>query len=187
MKPYKPLYIGLLLMFLFNSCNENTPQLVNEDELITTVEVTLESNLQTILLKSIDLDGYGPAKPVISVSEPLTKNTLYTGSIRFLNESVQPYINISEEVLAEAEAHQVFFQVPAAFETFVYDDIDANGKPIGLKFTLTTGSNATKGDLKIILIHEPNKSNPGVSDGSITNAGGSRDVEVVFPIAIQWH
>ena len=54
MKPYKPLYIGLLLMFLFNSCNENTPQLVNEDELITTVEVTLESNLQTILLKSID-------------------------------------------------------------------------------------------------------------------------------------
>jgi hypothetical protein len=185
MKPFKPLYIGLLLMFLFISCNENTPQLVNEDELITTVEVTLESNLQTILLKSIDLDGYGPAKPVISVSEPLAKNTVYTGTIRFLNESVQPYINISEEVLAEAEAHQVFFQVPAAFETFVYDDIDANGKPIGLKFTLTTGSNATKGDLKIILIHEPNKSNPGVSDGSITNAGGSRDVEVVFPIAIQ--
>jgi hypothetical protein len=37
----------------------------------------------------------------------------------------------------------------------------------------------------IILIHEPNKSNPGVSDGSITNAGGTQDVEVVFPIAIQ--
>lgn len=182
----KSIYLVMLVlsMFVFTSCEEDTPEVINEDELITTVEVTLKYNSQTILLKSTDLDGVGGADPVVTVSDPLSKNTVYTGTVTFLNESVNPSENISDEVLAEAEDHQVFFQAPSAFGTFVYDDTDADGKPLGLEFTLTTGTSATTGELTVILIHEPNKSNPGVSDGSITNAGGSRDVEVIFPIQI---
>jgi hypothetical protein len=181
------LYLGMFLLsiFLFTSCNEEDPEVVNEDEVITTVIIALKTNSQSILLKSIDLDGYGPIDPVVAVSGPLTKNTVYTGTVSFLNELVNPAENISDEVLAEAEQHQVFYQAPAVFGTFAYDDTDANGKPLGLKFTFTTGSSTIAGNLTVILIHELNKSNPGVSDGSITNAGGSTDAEVFFPIQIQ--
>ena len=38
--------------------------------------------------------------------------------------------------------------------------------------------------LSITLIHEPNKSGFGVSDGDITNAGGSVNLMVSFPINV---
>lgn len=182
----KSIYLVMLVlsMFVFTSCEEDTPEVVNEDELITSVIITLNSNSQTILLKSTDLDGVGGDNPVVTVSDPLSINTVYTGTVTFLNESVNPSVNISDEILAEAEEHQVFYQAPVAFGTFTYDDKDADGKPLGLEFALTTATTATTGELRVILIHEPNKSNVGVSDGSIANSGGSRDVEVIFPIQI---
>ncbi len=184
----KSIFLGMFLfsIFFFTSCEEDTPEVVNEDELITTVEVTLNSNSQTIVLKSTDLDGDGPSDQEIEViGGPFTKNTVYTGTVTFLNESVNPSVKISDEVLAEAEEHQVFYQAPTAFGTFAYDDEDADGKPLGLEFTLTTGSNATTGSLVVTLRHEPNKSASGVSSGGILNAGGSTDVQVIFPIQIQ--
>jgi hypothetical protein len=183
----KSVYLVMFLLstFFFISCEQDNPEVVNEDELITTVEVTLKSNSQTIVLKSTDLDGDGPSDQEIEViGGPFTKNTVYTGTVTFLNESVNPSINISDEVLAEAEEHQLFFQAPAAFGTFVYDDADADEKPLGLEFTLTTGSTAISGNLTVILKHEPNKSALGVSSGNIENAGGSTDVQVIFPIQI---
>ena len=183
----KSVYIGMFLLsiFSFTSCEEDTPELVNEEELITTVMVTLKSGSQTIVLKYTDLDGDGPNAPVFSDYEKLTKNTVYTGEVSFLNESVDPSEDITEEVLAEAEEHQVFYQAPTAFGTFAYDDTDADGKPIGLEFTFTTGSTATSGNLRITLIHEPNKSGIGVAEGMISNAGGDKDIEVDFPVQIQ--
>lgn len=182
----KSVYLGMLVLsiFSFTSCeNQTTPDEVNEDELITTVEVTLITDSQTIILKSVDLDGPGGADPIITVTDPLTKNTVYSGTVRFLNELEDE--DITEEVLAEAEEHQVFYQAPTAFGTFTYDDTDADGKPIGLEFTFTTGSTATSGNLRVTLIHEPNKSGIGVAEGKIANAGGESDVEVDFQVQIQ--
>ncbi|MBC7439017.1 MAG: hypothetical protein H7250_03405 [Flavobacterium sp.] len=68
--------------------------------------------------------------------------------------------------------------------TFAYADQDANGKPIGLAFTLTTGA-ATTGNLTVTLKHEPNKSAAGVSTGNITNAGGATDASVTYPIVVE--
>lgn len=180
-------YLGMFLLsiFVFTSCNEEDPEVVNEDEVITTVIITLNTDSQSILLKSIDLDGYGPIDPVVTVSGPLTKNTVYTGTVSFLNELVSPAVNISEEIFNEAEQHQVFYQAPASFGNFVYNDTDANDKPLGLLFTFTTGSIAITGNMTLTLRHEPNKNNSGVSSGSILNAGGATDAEVVFPILIQ--
>jgi hypothetical protein len=182
----KSVYLGMFVLSIFSfiSCEETTPDEVNEEELITTVIVTLNTNSQSIELKSVDIDGPGGANPVVTVSAPLSKNTVYTGTVTFLNESVEPTENITEEVEAEAEDHQVFYQAPTAFGTFVYDDTDVDEKPLGLKFTFTTGANPTSGNLTVFLIHLPNKSNPGVSSGDITNAGGSTDVQVIFPIEI---
>jgi hypothetical protein len=39
--------------------------------------------------------------------------------------------------------------------------------------------------LKITLVHLPKKSEPGVSSGDITNAGGTTDATAIFPIIVQ--
>ena len=62
--------------------------------------------------------------------------------------------------------------------------MDENGNPVGLSFTLTTGE-ASSGALTFTLIHEPDKSGDGVSEGDITNAGGSKDIEVTFELEVQ--
>jgi hypothetical protein len=178
----------LVSIFAFTSCSKEdspvTPPPVNEEEVITTVTTVLKSGAQTITLKSKDLDGDGPNAPVVTVSGNLTANTTYTGTVEFLNEISNPVGNITAEVLTEGVDHQLFFQVPTTFGTFSYNDTDANGKPIGLKFTFVTTTPIT-GNLTVTLRHKPNKSASGVSGGSITNAGGDTDAEVIFPIQIQ--
>jgi hypothetical protein len=114
----------------------------------------------------------------------LKANTVYTGAVTFLNETVSPADDITVEVKEEGYEHQLFFQAPTALGTFAYTDTDKNGKPIGLTFTLTTKS-ATSGNLLVTLRHLPNKSASGVATGDITNAGGATDAAITYPIVVQ--
>ncbi len=176
-----------LLVTSFISCNNDDATPVNEEEVITTITTTLTGGGQTITLKSRDLDGDGPNAPIITVSGNLTAGTTYIGSTSFLDELANPAENITEEVETEGNEHQVFYQLVApSLGTITYDatNVDSNGKPIGLEFTLVTGS-ASSGTLTVTLRHLPNKSAVGVSNGDITNAGGSTDALVNFPINIQ--
>ncbi|MBF4984188.1 type 1 periplasmic binding fold superfamily protein, partial [Nonlabens mediterrranea] len=59
-------------------------------------------------------------------------------------------------------------------------DTDANGNPLGLDTTFTTGAAGT-GTLTIVLRHEPLKPN----DGTLLNAGGETDVQVEFDLDVQ--
>ena len=172
-----------LLAFTLFSCSDDDSGPVNEEEVITTINVTLNDGSNTITLKSRDLDGDGPNAPVITVSEALDANTTYTGTIQFLNELESPADDITLEVEAEGVDHQIFYQLSNSLGTITYDDNDTNGDPIGFEFTLVTG-NAGSGTLTITLRHEPNKSANGVSGGDITNAGGSTDAQVSFPINV---
>ena len=166
----------------FTSCdNDDAP--VNEEELITTVIVNLTSGGQTVTFTSRDLDGDGPNAPIITVSGDLTANTSYMGSVSFLNETETPAENITTEIVDEGVDHQLFFQAPSALGTFTYNDTDANGRPIGIQFTLLTG-NATSGNLLVTLRHEPIKTAAGVVAGDITNAGGSTDAAVTYPVTV---
>ncbi|OOV24511.1 type 1 periplasmic binding fold superfamily protein, partial [Flavobacterium sp. LM5] len=113
---------------------------MNEEELITTVTTTLTAGSSVITLKSVDLDGDGPNKPVVTVSGNLTANTTYNGRTTILNESVSPADDITAEVQEEGDEHQLFYQAPTAIGTFAYGDLDEDGKPIGLVFTLKTGT-----------------------------------------------
>jgi hypothetical protein len=150
-------------------------------EIITTVRVTLVGGGQTIILESKDLDGDGPNAPVVTVSGNLLANTSYTGAVTFLNEIQNPAEDITAEVEAEGVDYQVFYQLASGLGTITYTDLDLNGKPIGLTFTLTTG-NAGTGNLTVTLRHLPNKSGLGVASGDITNAGGSTDAVVTYPV-----
>lgn len=184
MKNSKILALALLTVFSFSSCSEPDPQIVNEEEVITTVTTTLTAGNSVITLTSRDLDGDGPNKPVVTASGDLKINTTYNGTTIFLNETVTPADDITAEVREEGEDHQLFYQAPAAVGTFTYGDADKNGKPVGLTFAFKTGSTATTGNITVVLRHLPIKSALGVSTGDITNAGGATDASVTFPVKV---
>lgn len=175
-----------LSITIFYSCNDNDPDPIVPQEVITTLTVSLEQqgSVNIVTLKSQDLDGDGPNAPVITVSGNLLANTTYTGSVVVLNETVTPAENVTEEVAELDEEHQFFFTPSNNIVNVAYTDMDGNGDPVGIQFTLTTGAAGT-GNFTVTLIHEPVKSAVGVSSGDITNAGGEVDVEATFPIVVQ--
>lgn len=180
--PTKALFLAATSLFL-TSCSDDDNGPVNEEEVITTVTTTLKNGATTITLTSKDLDGDGPNPPVVTVSGNLTANTVYNGETTFLNELESPAEDITVEVEEEGDEHQVFYQIPSALGTIGYTDFDVNAKPVGLTFTYTTGNVGT-GNLTVTLRHLPNKSAAGVAAGDITNAGGSTDAQVTYPIVI---
>jgi len=188
MKTNKYLYLAILSLILVMSCSDDdsNPVPVNEEEVITTLIVSLNpTGVGTpITMESRDLDGDGPDAPVITVSSAFEENMTYTGSLNLLNETVTPAESIREEIEEEDDEHQFFFSSNNGLVSTSYSDIDGDGNPVGLLFTLTTTS-AGDGVFTVVLRHEPNKTAEGVSDGDITNAGGETDILVSFPISVE--
>ena len=189
MKNLKLIALLVIPTLFLTSCNnddDNTP--VNEEEVITTVRVTLIGGGQTIVLESRDLDGDGPNAPVLTPigGGILVAGTTYLGSTTFLNELENPAEDITVEVEEEGADHQVFYQLGPSLGTVTYNaaDIDANGNPIGIDFSLVAGTAGSTGTLTVTLRHLPNKTATGVASGDITNAGGNTDAAVTFPIVV---
>ena len=174
----------LVIPTIFSTSCSNDDAPVNEEEVITTVRTTLTGGGQVITLTSRDLDGDGPNAPVVTVSGNLVAGTTYTGSTEFLNELESPAEDITIEVQEEGADHQVFYQLASTVGTITYTDTDANGKPIGLNFTLVAGTSGSTGTLTVTLRHLPNKIATGVAAGDITNAGGNTDAAVTFSVAV---
>jgi hypothetical protein len=176
---------ALALSSLFSACDKAEPTIPNEEELITTLNYVLTptGGGAAVTLGFKDLDGDGGNAPIIS-GGTLAPNQTYTGALVLLNEITTPVVNISDEILLEDEDHQFFFENTLTGLTTAYADQDANGKPVGLSSTLTTGV-AASGTITITLRHQPNKSATGVSGGNIANAGGETDIQVTFPVSVQ--
>ena len=179
---YMPLLI--LAVIALASCNPTTE---NEQELITTVKLTLTPTTggADIILEFKDLDGDGGNAPTHTVSGPIEANKSYIGSLEILNETTSPADDIAAEVQTEGTAHQIFYQTSGVVDmVFIYTDTDTNGKPIGLMTQLASGNVGT-GVLRIVLRHEPDKSAQNVSTGDLLNAGGETDFDVSFDITVQ--
>lgn len=178
----------LVIPVLFSTACDNDDAPVNEEEVITTVRVTLMGGGQTITLESKDLDGDGPNAPVLTPigGATLVAGTTYTGTTTFLNELESTAEDITVEVQEEGVEHQVFYQIAPSLGTVTYNstNVDANGNPIGLSFNLVAGNSGSTGTLIVTLRHLPNKTASGVSGGDITNAGGSTDAAVTFSVAV---
>lgn len=183
MKTFKFTQILVLSLTLFMSCSGDDPAPVNEEEVITTLTLTLtpEAGGAPIIFQSQDLDGDGPDDPVITISGDLQDFTTYIGTVEVLNELESPADDITLEVLEEGEDHQFFyvFSPGGSGISVTYTDADANGDPIGQQIELET-NNASVNTMTVVLRHEGDKSAAGVSDGNIENAGGETDVEVTF-------
>lgn len=186
MKTIKLLAIACISAITFASCSDDNPTPTNEEEVITTMRITLTpvGGGSDIVLESQDLDGDGPNAPVVT-GGTLSANTTYNATIVLLNETEDPAENITTEVAAEAEEHQFFYTATGINPTFTYTGAnDSNGNPVGITFSLASGSAGT-GTITVTLRHEPNKDASGVSDGNVANAGGETDIEVTFDITVQ--
>ncbi|TXN35824.1 type 1 periplasmic binding fold superfamily protein [Flagellimonas hymeniacidonis] len=197
MKTTKFLSLALLTGTFLVGCSsdDNEPDPVNEEETITTMNVTLtpQGGGTTITLQSQDLDGDGPNAPNISISGDLAENTVYDGIVVLLNEAETPAENVNEEIEGEADEHQFFFVPNSSLNaTIAYTDdesdyvSDETGEnftstnPVGISFTLTT-TDASTGTLAITLRHEPKKPN----DGTLADAGGETDITQAFNLVIE--
>ena len=184
MKSIKTLAALFCVGLISFSCSDddNSPEMVNEEEVITTmiVRLTPQGGGTTITLQSQDLDGDGPDAPVITVSDDLTSFTTYEGTIELLNETEDPAEDITEEVEEEDDEHQFFFATTGSFGQVTYVDLDDNGNPVGLSFLINT-QQPEASTLTITLRHEPKKPN----DGTLSDAGGETDIVQTFNINVQ--
>lgn len=168
------------LMIIIIGCNQNDPEPVNEEEVITTIEVGLmpEGGGNQVTLRFFDEDGeLGNVAPIISASGSLKTGTVYMAEIRLLNETVNPPIDVALEVSEEAEDHLFCFS-PDGSITVTYEDEDANGLPVGL---MTSWEAAGVGNerMTVSLRHQP-----GTKDGNCPGTGDT-DVEVTFDVTIE--
>ena len=194
-KNYLFILLVLAISLIFSACDEDlninedidtdmvVQEIPNEVEFITSLNYSLvpEDGSAPVILTFIDLDE-GVAPTIIGGT--LAANQTYTGTLKLLNESITPLEIITLEVMEEDNDHQLFFQSTIADITSNYNDLDADGNPLGINSTLITGA-AASGTLTIILRHELDKFGVGVSGGDISNAGGETDIAVTFPIDIQ--
>lgn len=165
---------------------------IDEQELITTVELTFEA---------MDGDGFEviwdssdtSIEPVIDTLYLDTEHN-YSVFVRFLNGLESPAEDLTPEIQDEGTDHQVFF-LGSVFDGLLmhtYNDADENGLPLGIENTLSV-LGFGEGDLTLALRHMPKEGNvvvkvdelaEKVKEEGFDNIGGENDVFVSFPVIV---
>ena len=183
MKTMKNISFYALLSIAMIGCSDDdtAPEVINDEELITTVILTLTPDSgDQVVLTTVDLDGDGPDEPVTTVVGNFSENTIYDGTVAFLDESGEEVEDITQEVIEEADEHQVFYTISEGLNIqTTYEDQDTQGNHLGVQITLSTGA-ASEGSLTVTLRHEPVKPNDGLE-----SAGGETDISTSFDVSIQ--
>jgi len=160
-----------LLLVLLVGCRDDIST-INSGELITTVVLTFTpANGGEIVATANDPDGDGGEPPAIDPVN-LAADT-YAMTVRFQNRLEDPPEEITDEVMDESDAHQVFFTGSAVSGPLMhaYADQDRNGLPVGLASTVVAAPGS--GMLTVTLRHMP-----PVNDTPVKTAGLAEGVEV---------
>ncbi len=166
------------ILFTTTSCDKDDDDAPdNEQELITTIQLTFTGGGNVITATAKDLDGDGGNPPVVQDIQ-LAANTDYALTVAFLDESKTPAENLTEEVEEESNEHLVCLVGSGAIPSPAVQDTDDNGKPLGLASTLKTGA-AGNGTLKVSLKHEPDKNNANPCNT------GETDAEQIFNVIVK--
>ena len=181
----KNLFSGIALFLMAAlvgvSCSKDDDNTGNEEELITTLKVTMVENGAgtTSTFTFRDVDGPGGNPPGAFDSIIVNANRNYAVSLQFLNESVTPAEDITVEVEEEDVDHQVYFTPATVSISALNLNLDANGLPLGTTATWNTGA-AGKGTMTITLKHKP-----GTKAAGDAVSKGETDVEVAFPVRLK--
>jgi hypothetical protein len=188
MKQFKT-NISILAFFLvstaaFTGCNDDNdvtdPPKPNEEELITTVELTftnLRDTSEVNVFRFADPDGDGGNGPTQFDTIKLASKGAYSMLVRFLDESTSEIEDITEEIKEEATDHLVCFSSDGNGLFVAPQDRDKNGLKLGLFNNVMTNSPEST-NLTVSLKHQP-----GIKNGSCDV--GETDVEVAFVLEVK--
>ena len=173
------LAMGLVLGSM--SCKKDNDVDPNEEELITTLKVSLLASGSTtpLVFTFRDPDGPAGAAPTVFDSIIVDANRSYAATLQFLNESVSPAEDVTAEISAEANDHQIYFQPTTVAINVSNLNTDSKGLPLGLSSTWQTGATGT-GKMKITLKHKP-----GTKAAGDPVTKGETDVEVEFGVRVK--
>ncbi len=173
----------------------------NEGEVISRVELsfTPQAGGAAIIALFDDPDGDGGDAPTIDEIQLGPGN--YSLAVRFENGLESPAEDITIEVSDESTEHQVFLtgsavDGPATDNSgaplqHLYDDLDANGLPVGLLNSIVAVSG--QGQLIVTLRHLPpigdrmvksSELNGDVAMSGFSGIGGTTDVQVQFVVTV---
>ncbi len=187
-----PMATLLLAFVIFSSaCDSNDPDPnAGESEVITLVVMTLE-NEATNAITSATAE-FSESGALISVGNVnITAGQTYGVTMSFRNDISNEDLTV--EIEDENEFHQLLYSITGSASTrtnIANRDLDSNGDPLGLEFTLTdTGSTTSSGAIVIRLRHyeedavlPQDKVN---DDGSVETPGVvENDINVTFPLSI---
>ena len=155
-----------------------------DHDAVTTVTLTLvaQGTTDTTRVTWEDLDGIGGNNPNRIDTLILRPGSIYVGAVQFENRAESPVENINEEVLEDANEHQVFYAVSNSLGQVTVLDKDGKGLPLGLTFSIatTTTAAAVPGSLTLSLYHYDSESSK-----SGTDPADETDVEVTFPLLVR--
>ena len=178
---YKTKIFTILCLGIFIlSCSKDEPEVINEEELIT--RVTLTVNKEGEAEKQVyawNLDGEKETDII------LESNAVYEATISFANASNPNDIeDITAEVIEEADDHYVFFEKgylsDLTIESSTSDIKDSKGIALNVKTKWTTSTTGS-GTVRVYLIHLPTTK----AGDARADFGGETDVSVDFSISIQ--
>lgn len=177
---------ALTLALLGTSCDHlgDPHDHSGDHDAVTTVTLTLvaQGTTDTTRVTWEDLDGVGGNNPNRIDTLFLKPGAIYLGSVQFENRAESPVENITEEVLEDADEHQVFYTVSNSLGQVTVLDKDGRGLPLGLTFSIatTTAAAAVPGSLTLSLYHYESES---AKNG--TDLADETDVEVTFPLIVR--
>ncbi|MBU3680041.1 MAG: type 1 periplasmic binding fold superfamily protein [Candidatus Kapabacteria bacterium] len=182
----RSLLVALTLTFVLTSCDhlDDPHDHSGDHDAVTTVTLTLvaQGTSDTTRVTWEDLDGIGGNNPNRIDTLFLRPATIYLGSVTFENRATSPTENITEEVLKEADEHQVFYAVSNSLGEVQILDKDGRGLPLGLVYSLSTAATAASvpGVLTLSLYHFDSESSKNGTDPA-----DETDVEVSFPMILR--
>lgn len=191
------LFAALLILPLAAACGDDTGDTINQQEVITTLTLTLtpDGGGAAVTAAFDDPDGDGGSAPTIDAIS-LADQTRYTLTVTLTNKLAEPDQDITAEVQAESGDHQLFFSgsaIDAGTVAYSYGDKDGAGYPVGLSGSLTAQTSGS-GQLTVTLRHVPPVNGAAVKTATLADdvkAGGigalpgQTDVSATFDLTVQ--
>ncbi len=179
-KLYLPLF--LLLAFVAVGCDSDSPDPEDpgEEELITTVTMTLspQGGGSDVVAVWRDPDGDGSNVSIDDID--LVAGTTYTGSVTLRDDANGE--DITAEVQEEDGEHQFWYTPGGAgsdrLAVTITDTYD-NGLPVGLSFTVAVSAgDAATASMNVVLSHYDDAPKDGVTQSD------ESDVDITFTVNI---
>jgi hypothetical protein len=183
-------------ILIFSACDKEDPdptkpQDKNAQELITTVVLNgynvNNPSLNQFSVKWEDLDGDGGNSPIIDTFQ-LDSGITYRVNVLMLDKTKTPFDTVSNEVLREADEHQLFYTLSSNLNdklniTRLDNDNNIPPLPLGLDIRITSTSIMPFGipiigNLNVKLSHYD-----GVP--KTTSPSAESDIDINFPVKLK--